>query len=207
MSAAPDRGREAPDLEIPAIRELAGRRQWVCWRFEERDGKRTKVPIMTSGRRASSTDPATWATYSDAEAAYQRGLGDGVGYVFAQDDPYFGLDLDGCVNGSGPEPWARDAVAALATYTELSPSGAGLHAIGRGTLPPGRRRNGKAEVYDRGRFFCMTGWILGTSPPEIRECPDLQNVYRRLFGQAEEKKAESSESNAKKFRVVRRICG
>lgn len=57
-----------PSLEsIPA--ELRDRAQWVIWRSEERDGKRTKVPYRADGAgRASTTDPATWTTFLDALA-------------------------------------------------------------------------------------------------------------------------------------------
>jgi putative DNA primase/helicase len=38
--------------------ELTERPQWVCWRYEERDGKPTKVPFTPyTPIRASSTDP------------------------------------------------------------------------------------------------------------------------------------------------------
>src|SRR3712207_8847873 len=48
------------------FRSMQGLRQWVCWRFEERDGKLTKIPYPPhTGARASSTDPKTWADYSE----------------------------------------------------------------------------------------------------------------------------------------------
>jgi hypothetical protein len=39
--------------------ELKQRAQWVCWRYELRDGKWTKVPHQTNGRRADSTKSNT----------------------------------------------------------------------------------------------------------------------------------------------------
>jgi len=46
------------------IRELE---QWVGWRLEEHDGKPTKIPYSpTTGHRASSTAPETWADYEEA---------------------------------------------------------------------------------------------------------------------------------------------
>jgi putative DNA primase/helicase len=37
--------------------ELTERPQWVCWRYEERGGKLTKVPyVPETGGRASTTD-------------------------------------------------------------------------------------------------------------------------------------------------------
>ena len=47
--------------ETQNIRDL---RQWLCWRIEERDGKPTKVPYSPlTGKKASATDPQTWASY------------------------------------------------------------------------------------------------------------------------------------------------
>jgi putative DNA primase/helicase len=77
---------------IPA--ELRERPQWVIWRLEVRDGKQTKVPYQAGANgRASTTDPGTWATFDQAVATADRA--DGIGYVFAADDPYTGVDLDG----------------------------------------------------------------------------------------------------------------
>ena len=60
LEAAPERPkalRVKPEA-IPAV--LKGRDQWVCWRYERRDGKWTKRPVSPKGGRpASSTDPAT----------------------------------------------------------------------------------------------------------------------------------------------------
>ncbi len=79
---------------IPA--ELRERLQWVTWKLENG----TKVPYNArTGRRASSTDPSTWASYAEACAAAQHRHHVGVGYVFAPDDPYVGIDLDDCRPG------------------------------------------------------------------------------------------------------------
>jgi primase-polymerase (primpol)-like protein len=72
-------------------------KQWVCWRLEEHDGKPTKVPYSPlTDRRARSTSPETWESYSEAvKACKERGY-DGVGFVFTESDPFCGVDLDGC---------------------------------------------------------------------------------------------------------------
>src|SRR3954452_23448044 len=51
---------------VPAdLREL---RQWVVWRYEEKDGSPTKMPyepVATAAkrRRASTTDSSTWGSF------------------------------------------------------------------------------------------------------------------------------------------------
>src|SRR4051812_32075166 len=92
---------------------------WVPWRWE-RTGKVStpwaKVPVdVRTGRRASVTNPATWTTFGDALAyAEVHGLA-GVGFVFSQNDPFAGVDLDGAIDPATgePTPEADAIVAAL----------------------------------------------------------------------------------------------
>lgn len=151
----------APTVTAASIPdELRARPQWVAWRYETRDGKPTKVPYdARAGHRASATDPATWATFGEAFAAFEgRGDFHGVGYVLAPDDPYVAVDLDDCIDDAGQlAPWAQYHVEGLWSYTEVTPSGRGLRIFVRGTLPPGRRRRGQLEVYDSARYMTLTG--------------------------------------------------
>lgn len=143
---------------IPA--ELRECSQWVAWRYERRGEKWTKVPIdPKTGRMASSTDAATWASFDEAFALYQRGAADGVGFVFSTDDPFCGVDLDDCLDQASGDllPWAAEIVRALNSYTEVSPSGTGVKIYVRAKLPPGGNRRGQVEMYDCKRFFCVTG--------------------------------------------------
>ena len=122
------------------IRELE---QWLCWRIEERDGEPTKVPYSPlTGERASSTDPATWASYQKAVALRKDRSFDGIGFVFTKDDPFCGVDLDGCLNTETGEieGWAQEIIEELDSYTEISPSGTGVHVLVRAELPEGRNR-------------------------------------------------------------------
>ncbi|HOI54186.1 MAG TPA: hypothetical protein PLP01_02950, partial [Phycisphaerae bacterium] len=109
------------------LREL---RQWVCWRYESEPGGRfRKVPCdARTGRPASSTDRATWGTFDEAIEACAAGGGyAGVGFVFAEGDPYCGIDLDDCIDdGNTLAGWAAEIVADLASYSEVSPSGHGV---------------------------------------------------------------------------------
>ena len=78
--------------------ELRARRQWLCWRREQRGGKQTKVPVDSrTGALASSTDPSTWSSFDDAQAAAEHFGCDGVGFVFSETDPFAGIDLDDCI--------------------------------------------------------------------------------------------------------------
>ena len=80
----------SPNFEnIPA--ELTALPQWVCWRYEERGGKKTKSPInaKSNGRLtyAKSNDPATWASHVDVLATCERHPElAGIAFCFAPDD-------------------------------------------------------------------------------------------------------------------------
>jgi putative DNA primase/helicase len=145
---------------LPA--DLRDRRQWVVWRWELRDGKPTKVPYRVAEPHvcASTTDPSTWGTFDRAVAV--EGV-DGIGYVFARDDPFIGIDLDGCIVNGAMHPEAARVVAELGSYTEVSPSRTGVHVIVRGKLHGTRHRTsqtpwgGGLEVYAEARYFTMTG--------------------------------------------------
>ncbi len=167
--------------------ELVALPRWVVWRLEDRGGKPTKVPYAPRTRtHASSTDPATWATAADALAAWQAGEFDGLGFVFAEADGITGIDLDGCRDPDTGEiaAWARTAIDTLDSYTEISPSGRGVHIFVRGNLPPGRRRKGRIEMYDSGRFFTVTGEHLDGTPATVEERADrLASFHRSVFEQ------------------------
>ncbi len=143
--------------------ELKRRRQWVNWRLEERDGDTTKVPYNPRrAAKASSTNPDTWSTFAAVFSAFERGVYDGVGFVFSSEDCYSGVDLDDCRNRETGDiaSWARRWVERLDGYAEVSPSGDGLHIIVKGKSPHNGKKtvDGKTvEVYSSARFFTCTG--------------------------------------------------
>lgn len=204
---------DGPDLDrivahTPAC--LRQRRQWVCWRYVTRDGRATKVPISpTSGQRADATGAQTWSGFEEAiEAARTHRAYAGVGFVFTADDVYCGVDLDDCLAPSETDdaapvlkPWARDIVDRLASYTEISPSGTGLKVFLRGSKPGTRCRkachDGEVEIYDRDRFFTVTGNVLPDAPDDVHERQaQLDHVYRSVFGDDEVDDAASTPAPA-----------
>lgn len=144
--------------------ELKALDRWVCHRAKQPVDPKTGYP-------AAVNQPATWAPYAQALAAYQRGGFDGLGFVF-NGDGIVGVDLDKCRDPQTGEiePWAAGIVRVLDGYTEVSPSGTGLHVLVRGELPPGRCRKGRIEAYATGRYFTVTGRALG----DRRDVPERQ---------------------------------
>jgi len=169
----------APQYEsFPA--ELRSRPIWLIWNYRFIKKRWTKVPLVAEvplGAPAKSNDATTWRSF---EQAVNLGLtASGIGLCFIGD--YCGVDLDCCRDPQSGTiaDWAQKIVEHLDSYTEVSPSGTGLHIIVRLThdLPEGRRKWGGKDkgweiaVYDRNspRYFCATGrFIEGRST--VRTC-------------------------------------
>ena len=123
---------EVEQLQGSVPGELRAYSHFVVWRPVEIGGKIKKVPFNPkSGERGSPTDPTTWDGFADAVTACARGAEKGIGFVFAEDDPFTGVDLDHCIdeNTGLVAPWARAIASQLDSYTEYSPSGTGLYII------------------------------------------------------------------------------
>jgi primase-polymerase (primpol)-like protein len=156
--------------------------QWIVYKAVPEGEKTDKIPIdHRTGRAHDAHDPAIWMSFDEAmEAAPGH---DGIGFVFAESDPFAGIDLDKCIGPDGTlEPWAEQVIDCFGSYAELSPSGTGVHVLILGHLPPGFGHKvngqgpdgrGKIEVYDRKRFFTVTGDRLG----EIAEIYDRQEEF------------------------------
>ena len=162
-------------MNLDAIpRELCELPHWVVWRMEERDGKPTKVPYNAKQptRKAASDRPETWSTFNQAVFTLMNEPGlrfSGIGFMLTP--PYIGVDLDHCRNPDTGEidPEALEEITSLSTYSELSPSGTGIHCILKGSIPEDGRKKGNREVYTRTRYFTVTGKHLTGTPGTINE--------------------------------------
>ena len=166
----------------------------MIYRLEVRPGdpKPTKVPYQAArpDRRASSTNPSTWASFETAiSSAWLEGVA-GIGFVFSADDPYCGIDFDDCyLPGGDIHPAAGELVDLLDSYGELSRSGGGLHVLVRARMPAGKGRNtsstswaGRFEAYSEGRYFTMTGHHDRDLPTTIGDRqPELEQVLTRVL--------------------------
>jgi putative DNA primase/helicase len=161
---------------------LAERDQFVLFRYSERDGKPTKVPYCarTPWREASTTDPSTWSSLD--RALQMSHEADGIGFVFTAEDPFVGIDLDGCITEDGEiEQWAAEIVETLDSYTERSPSGCALHVFVKAKLNGSRRRADKFEVYEDGRYFTLTGERVGSRETIEERQGQLDAVVARML--------------------------
>jgi hypothetical protein len=143
---------------------------WVLWRAEPRgDDKPAKVPYRVSAplTRASSTDPDSWSTFDDAAEAYSaladrpadpdRGPIAGIGVVLTQAAGITCLDLDRVIAPDGQlHTHAATIVDRCASWTEISPSGTGLHVFVKGAVSEALK-GPQIEVYSTARYIAVTG--------------------------------------------------
>jgi primase-polymerase (primpol)-like protein len=134
---------------------------------------------------AKTNSPNTWSSYDDAIAAVVVGAAfDGVGFVLSEDDPYVGVDLDDCRDPQTDEieDWAQRVIEDLNSYIEISPSETGVKIWVRGSIPSSVKTP-SIEMYDRKRFFTVTGWHLEGTPLTINDAQDaLADLHASLTG-------------------------
>lgn len=172
---------------------------WVCWRSEPDPKSHSgikKIPINPkTGGQAMSNNPETWSDFENAVMASKKYSG--IGFMFSGSG-YFGVDLDDCSNEidgylRGEKNFVSDFVDSLRSYTELSQSGHGLHIICKGRLPEGARRKGKFEMYDKGRYFIMTGNPLDPDTVlPVADCTESIKYLHEKYLSAEKPKKTTS---------------
>jgi primase-polymerase (primpol)-like protein len=161
---------------------------WIGFRLEECEGgkiqKVPKGPYLSSKDTLYKTNPAsrrdavTFGEAIDFVDESRERLGDdgadGVGLVLTGDDDIAGVDLDDCRDPEtgDVDGWAFDIVQQLDSYTEVSPSGTGLHVLVKGELDEDfKQKDGDRglELYDEGQFLTFTGRWIPSTPDKINE--------------------------------------
>jgi len=171
----------------PSLREHGS---FCCWRYEEKNGRRTKIPINpTTGQLAQTNNPRTFVDFETARQIVSHY--DGIGFLIT--DGLFVIDCDHCRLDDGSLTTTASEIADIfaGCYMEWSPSGQGLHVIG---LAAGfsfdkkkywmNNRNLNVEVYISGatnRFMTLTGDVFreGGLPDKTTVLQDFLERYMR----------------------------
>jgi primase-polymerase (primpol)-like protein/archaellum biogenesis ATPase FlaH len=165
-------------------------KQWVCFKLEpnEKKGKHDKIPKdPKTGYNAKANDPATWGDFQTAVKAVSKYGFDGIGIEFA--NGIFGVDLDNVVKDGKLTAEAQDIIKTLDSYTEYSPSGTGIHILCKGSIPAKDRRKGNVEMYSEGRFFTVTGQVVGTQKELQERTAQAAAVHAKYLRREEAPKA------------------
>jgi putative DNA primase/helicase len=181
-------------------KELTITPQWVSWSGTlGQNGKMSKIPINPrSGRFAQTNASGSWGAFEEAVQFSRQHNLPGIGFVFTENDDFVGIDLDDCFDtkAGSIKAEAQEIINRLDSYTEISPSGRGVHIIAKGKLPVGGRKAGKVEIYDDRRFFTITGKTLNGSLVGVKDRPkEILEFYHDIFP-APEKKLPSSSNRA-----------
>lgn len=190
---------EAPNWDgIPA--SMAQRQQWVLWKFEwdQRREAWLKVPYYAMGGRrtgdqGSDRDRMRLATLEVVRRAFERKQGQsdawaGVGFGFLPGDGLIGLDLDKMVDletGAMTER-CRKIIQAFNTYTEISPSGKGVHLYMQGHTTTAKSNDIGVELFCEKQYFTVTGRQVPGTPSDV--APADEAALRRLHATIQEAK-------------------
>lgn len=190
---------EAPNWDgIPA--SMAQRQQWVLWKFEwdQRREAWLKVPYYAMGGRrtgdqGSDRDRMRLATLEVVRRAFERKQGQsdawaGVGFGFLPGDGLIGLDLDKMVDletGAMTER-CRKIIQAFDTYTEISPSGKGVHLYMQGHTTTAKSNDIGVELFCEKQYFTVTGRQVPGTPSDV--APADEAALRRLHATIQEAK-------------------
>lgn len=179
--------------------ELKQLKNWVLWKAEwdEKQGVFTKVPYCMNGiRKASSTNNRTWSTFEKIYEAYENGVGEGIGFVLSETDPYVCIDIDN-IESMDLLPELAHEIINL-SYAELSPSGKGIHVWIKGFQHDSDRFKNKNtnlgyEIYSDKRFITFTGETLNDLA--INEGMEIESFIEKVFKREETVSTLPQQSN------------
>ena len=168
--------------------ELKNLNQWVTWKAEKRDSKKTKVPYQPNGKKANVSDSSTWSSFDDVKES------DKIGFVFTDADPYVFIDIDGNKETGSLSTSASFWISKFNSYTEYSPSKIGFHIIIKGEKNGTRCKRGDFEIYENSRFATFTGDIYQNHTAIESRQDELDRLQRVLFPDEFKNKTEKIEN-------------
>jgi putative DNA primase/helicase len=166
------------------LSELQSLPQWVVWRAElDSEGKKKKVPYNPHHHlvKANVKIPKSWGTLDQSLKALETGNYSGIGFMLTP--PLSFIDLDHSFDKTTQtitDPQAAAIVQEMKSYTEVSPSGTGLHILAYGLLS-GRGIHTEIEMYGQDRFTTITtNHITGTASTIQHRQVALTALYNRF---------------------------
>lgn len=169
--------------------EMKKENRWVNWKLEKRNGKETKIPINPStGGFASVSNPSTWTSFK--KALEKANKYSGIGFVLG--DGFVGVDIDNKetevqeYRQGNKNNVIGEFIETLGSYAEYSPSGNGIHVLGKGKIPKGRNRKGDFEFYQEGRYFTVTGDIASKETQVKDFTENVKALHNKYLGKDKE---------------------
>lgn len=195
--------------KLNVLKEKYGNeKRWVNYRIVKVPGRNTstKVPYSPiTKRKASSTDIETWGTYAEA----LKFNPEAIGIVFTPAQTLLGIDIDHCIKKGTNiidhehKEQIAELIIASDTYTEISPSGTGLHLYFELSAPLAlnANRHENFEAYTFGRYFTVTNISYKEIKPVRTITPSdallLLAIIGYPWGKVEEEKQATLMAGAK----------
>lgn len=164
--------------------QLRNEKCFVCYD----KNKRPINPI--TGMKTDVTKPINGWDYQTALNGvdkFQNVSGIGVMLGCTSKGNICGLDIDNCIDDNGViASEAQAIIKELDTYTELSPSKRGLHCLFFASKSGNRCKNIHLdwckclELYDKDRYFTLTGNCINNKPIEYRQA-ESDRIYKNYF--------------------------
>lgn len=179
---------------------LKQQRQWVVWGVP---GEFPKAPFNPESLLKLKTIPAksgvpeTWGSFENAVKCVSMGIACGIGYEFAGQG-FYGVDLDHVIENGVLTSQAREIVGGLASYTEVSPSGKGLHIFVTAdnvNITRHRKQSGFVEIYTNARYFTVTGNIYGGFDRIAERSAELQQLHDKYLMKNVELKMNNNDTS------------
>lgn len=160
-------------------------------------------------RSAKANAPETWGSFDQALSCVGKescfGVCNGIGIELKA--PLCGIDIDHCRNAETGELTleAQEIIKEMNSYTELSPSGTGVHILymNDGSLYPERRKKRAIdseqhiEMYQTDRYLTVTSDVLDGYDTIAERADAADQVYKAYMKESEpEQSATQSRKKA-----------
>lgn len=154
--------------------ELVNRDMWIVWKKYK--GK--KIPISVNTRKAIAIKSDE--TYSDFYNAVDLSRKyDGVGIVL--NNSLCCVDLDNCFNDNNElNSFAIDIINRLNSYTEISPSGKGIHILFYSEYELFNKAD-RIEAYSNNRYITITGNIYNNMSKIEHRNKEIDDINKEFF--------------------------
>ena len=153
---------------------------WVAKPREGSSNRVSKIPVRRLGRRlypARPDEPSAWISLEAALAEVGAGHADGTGMCLP--DGLCVVDIDHVLHDGVLNAETRQLVDRSRTWTEVSPSGTGLHLWFTAVTPVRSGRAGDLELLAANRFITVSGRDLPGTVRTIAQLPsDLSALFR-----------------------------
>lgn len=168
--------------------EIRQTKRFCCWRaIQDEEGKIQKIPWDHSkNNRLGWSDDKTLISFREALDLYRSGQSyAGIGFILATESEFTCIDLDNCIQDGQISTTAKEIIEKFKSYTELSPSGKGLHIwviakISGTNTTQVVYKDQKIEMFVRSHHVTLTGRVLD-GYNQIKNCQvEAQKLYDEL---------------------------